>query len=513
MSKVKLFSEVDAVQAGWMRRLVYANPFSAEREQANRALLGSGYKGAGDLPGQVSGNSPLLVLLVEKAERLAAAARQRLVEHGVGGFDPEDLDRYVHVVYVILFHRFAADFDRMIKLAHRRGKCPGLDGLDRKFFSTLSHYSAVHGGNRLNIDPAQVFALSFQLRRAFYHIFSTIIGSSQAANQLRDRVWDSIFTHRAERYHRTLFQRMGDIATLVTGPSGSGKELVARGIGLSQYIPFDERSGAFAEDFIEGFYPINLSALSPTLIESELFGHRKGAFTGALGDREGYFESCGRWGSVFLDEVGETGADVQVKLLRVLQTRTFQRLGDTRAIAFRGKVIAATNRDLVREIREGRFREDFFFRLCADQIETPGLRDILQDDHEQLSDLVLFIAGRIAGLSEAESVTEETMAVIRKRLGPDYAWPGNFRELEQCVRNVIVSGDYRPPMNAVKPLAVGESAAVRGFSEGHLNHTELLRAYFAIVYKRKGGSLEAAARHLGVDRRTVKKYLVESGSQ
>ena len=156
-------------------------------------------------------------------------------------------------------------------------------------------------------------------------------------------------------YERSLYKHLADITTLITGPSGSGKELVARAIGLSRFIPFNESRGQFEEDFITAFYPLSLSALSPTLIESELFGHRKGAYTGALQDRKGYLEACGSYGSVFLDEIGETVPEIQVKLLRVLQTRQFQRLGDPEARLFEGKVIAATNRNLADELKEKRF--------------------------------------------------------------------------------------------------------------------------------------------------------------
>ena len=131
-------------------------------------------------------------------------------------------------------------------------------------------------------------------------------------------------------------------STLITGPSGTGKELVARAIGLSRYISFDPKKMDFTTDFSQSFHPLNLSALPSELIESELFGHKKGAFTGALQDRRGWLDVCGPNGSVFLDEVGDLAPSIQVKLLRVLHSRTFQPLGDTKERRFRGKIIAAT---------------------------------------------------------------------------------------------------------------------------------------------------------------------------
>ena len=173
-------------------------------------------------------------------------------------------------------------------------------------------------------EPAHTFACFSQLARAFLQIFSCIIGNSLSAARLRAAVWQSIFTHDMQRYRRALYASMGDFATLITGPSGTGKELVARAIALSRYVPFDGERLSFASDWADSFRAINLAALSPTLIESELFGHRRGAFTGAIQERKGWLEMCPPLGSVFLDEIGDLDVAIQVKLLRVIETRTFQ---------------------------------------------------------------------------------------------------------------------------------------------------------------------------------------------
>jgi DNA-binding NtrC family response regulator len=317
---------------------------------------------------------------------------------------------------------------------------------------------------------------------------------------LRARIWQSIFTHDMYRYLRALYPRMGDIITLITGPSGSGKELVARAIALSRYIPFDEKERQFTENFIETFYPINLTALSPTLIESELFGHRKGAFTGALQDRQGYLEKSGSCGTVFLDEVGDVDPVIQIKLLRLLQTRGFQRLGDTELLPFEGKIMAATNKDLVAEIENGSFREDFYYRLCADQVETPALKDILSGDGDELPYLVRYISEQVAGPAEADALTEEVCTWITRQLGPTYTWPGNFRELEQCVRNILVHREYHPHLVSTHRSITDE------IESGHLSADALLKAYATRIYAEVGDYKETA-RRLELDPRTVKKYI------
>ena len=149
------------------------------------------------------------------------------------------------------------------------------------------------------------------------------------------------------------------------------------------------------------------------------------------------------WGAVLLDEIGELDPATQVKLLRVLQNRQFQRLGETKIRQFEGRIIAATNRDLRREIESGRFREDLYYRLCADIIETPSLAAQTADNPDMLSDLVQQIAGRICP-DEQDALATEVLTWIQRSLPSDYHWPGNIRELEQCVRNVLISGSYVP---------------------------------------------------------------------
>ena len=139
---------------------------------------------------------------------------------------------------------------------------------------------------------------------------------------------------------------------------------------MSRYVPFDENKLMFAEEPENLSFPINIAALPGTLVESELFGHKRGSFTGAVQDKRGWLEECPPLGAVFLDEIGDLDAQIQVKLLRVIETRNFHSLGATNGQAhrFQGKLIAATNRNLGSAIRKGHFREDFYYRLCSDQI-------------------------------------------------------------------------------------------------------------------------------------------------
>jgi DNA-binding NtrC family response regulator len=496
-------------------RLVYTNPFLPERIDAERAVLGESFT-VSDRVWNVLGNPERELSNVgkigEQADAIARAARQRLSEGQKAS--ASDLELYEELVFYVLYHHSR---DRLAGLLENSPTNGGADserrppkvGFYAEFVRNAEFFLELPGRELPHPTVApHLFACFFQIRRAFHHIFANIIGRSIAAAQLRAAVWQSIFTHDVRRYFRVLYDRMGDFTTLITGPSGTGKELVARAIGMSRYIAFDPKTRTFGDGLAGSFHALNLSALSPTLIESELFGHRRGAFTGALEDRAGWLESCPPTGSVFLDEIGELDPLIQVKLLRVLQTRCFQRLGDTQDRQFKGKIIAATNRDLATEIAVGRFRKDFYYRLCSDMIHTPGLREQLHDSPDELRSLVLFIASRLAG-SEAEGLAEEVVHWVTRHLGADYAWPGNFRELEQCVRNILIRHEYVPPAAPARPAADELAAAMES---GSLTAEDLVQRYCKLVYSQTR-NYEETARRLGLDRRTVKSKVTAPASE
>ena len=496
-----LFRRDEQIVARAVSGLAQGNPFLPERIEHERQALGSAFVVAHpvwhlnvDRP-----ENPNVAALSARAAELLETARRRLDAGGRGARLVEDeADLYEDLVFYALFDRYADQFFALITepaAAARR-----VDVYDR-FARDLDRYLVTPAAGLASSATApHLFACGFQVRRAFHFIHRNILGGSMPAARLRAQVWQSIFTRDLKRYRRTLYQLLGDVTTLVTGPSGTGKELVARAVALSRYIPFDPATRRFTEDFASAFYPLNLSALSPTLIESELFGHRRGAFTGAVQDRAGWLEVCPRLGTVFLDEIGEIDRGLQVKLLRVIETRAFQRLGDTRDRAFRGKIVGATNRELGSEMQAGRFRADLYYRLCGDLIRTPSLREQLDDQPGERRALVRAIVERVAGVEGADLLAEEVERWIDTRLGVAYGWPGNFRELEQCVRNVMIRGEYHPS-SSTSPTS--ERRLTDGLLDGSLTADALLRRYCTMVYA-KTGSYQETARRLELDRRTIR---------
>jgi transcriptional regulator with PAS, ATPase and Fis domain len=357
------------------------------------------------------------------------------------------------------------------------------------------------------MDPSpHLFALAFQLSRAFQALFRSIRGASALSQELRASVWNSVFTADRRRYERALFERMHETSTLILGPSGTGKELVATAIGASRYVSFDEKRRRFTEDIAGSFLPLNVAALPAQLVEAELFGHKKGAFSGAVMDRVGFLESCPEHGTLFLDEIGELSVDLQIKLLRTLQTRRFFRVGETAEREFSGKLVSATNRDLQLAQREGRMRSDFYYRICADVVHTPALREQLADRPEDLQLLVQNVCDRLLPTQEVDAFAEQAVTILQQAGALEYAWPGNVRQLEQCVRAILVRGKL-PTWPAAEPSVDAVTREERSLHEvlaaSELSAEDLIEHYARAVYEQTGNYSETA-RRLGLDRRTIK---------
>ncbi|MGD0667998.1 MAG: sigma 54-interacting transcriptional regulator [Bryobacteraceae bacterium] len=481
--------------------LAFCNPFLPERILHERAALGAEFVDdepvwsfSVDEPDRRRSN---VWRIAARLEEFCPRLRQKLA-NGAAANQP-DLILYEDVVLNLLYQRYYPRFLEAGFGAHREAGSARWRFYDR-FLADWRHFLEIDNRSLPSCyEPVHTFACFRQIQCAFERIFQNIIGNSVPAARLRAAVWQSIFTHDMRRYRRTLFERMSEFATLITGPSGTGKELVARAIAQSRYLPFDARRVTFPGDDEAPFFPINISALSPTLVESELFGHRRGSFTGAVADRKGWLETCSELGSVFLDELGDLELAIQVKLLRVIETRTFHSVGDTSSRRFQGKLIAATNRDLAADIRTGRFREDLYYRLCSDQISTPSLSQQLSDSPQMLREVVVHMARKVAG-AEAEELASEAVAWVEHNLGPGYSWPGNYRELEQCVRNVLIRHDYKP---SAQPVRDPGDELARELRSGQLTAEQLLSRYCAYIYNQTG-SYEETARRLQLDRRTVK---------
>jgi Nif-specific regulatory protein len=272
---------------------------------------------------------------------------------------------------------------------------------------------------------------------------------------------------------------------LIEGESGTGKELVAQAIHYNS----PRSSGPFIK--------VHCGALPESLIESELFGHVRGAFTGATADRPGRFELAHR-GTLFLDEVGDIPTSIQIKLLRVLQERELERVGSARTLEVDARLIASTNRDLLTLVEQGRFREDLYYRLCVFPIRVPPLRKRKGD----VPALVEYLLARLA-MASGRAVPELGGGVLEMLLS--YHWPGNVRELEACLERavlvaqngVIRCADLPPTLQTAEATGTGPPGSLRFLVESYE------RDLLADALETSGGNMAAAARTLGCSQRMV----------
>ncbi len=288
-----------------------------------------------------------------------------------------------------------------------------------------------------------------------------------------------------------------DSAVLITGETGTGKELIARAV--------HRLSHRHARTFVK----LNCAAIPTGLLESELFGHEKGAFTGAVERRTGRFELADG-GTLFLDEVGDIPAELQPKLLRVLQEQEFERLGSARTIRVNVRLVAATHRNLERMVAEGKFRQDLYYRLHVFPVRLPALRERPEDIPELARHFVDLFARRFG--KTIESIPPETMAALQR-----YPWPGNVRELEHLMERAVIltsGSELRVPLAALISVSVPDAAARDESRHGPITLRESERDLICRALNECGwviGGPQGAAARLGLKRTTLLSRMKKLG--
>jgi len=353
-----------------VNRAVLSNPFSAERDRIDKEI-------AGRLPGNDR------IEQIDAAIREVSSRLKILRQKGrldVGRYAGEDRRIMERSLAFDVFYSYVDELDKHIQDQIARGAKP----LVVTFANDMLEDMQVGGISRA--AAIRYLEYSFQFRRAYFFVYRGLIECSVGMRRLRERLWNNVFTSDTDIYDRHLRDRMEDFSTLILGETGTGKGTVAAAIGQSGFIPFNDQTRCFAESFTRSFIELNLSQFPETLIESELFGHRKGAFTGATYNHEGVFSRCSRYGAIFLDEIGEVSQPIQIKLLKVLEDRQFSPVGSHDVSRFEGRIIAATNRPLEDIVSRKILRDDFLYRMCSDVIIVPPLRQRIEEDPRELED-------------------------------------------------------------------------------------------------------------------------------
>jgi len=303
---------------------------------------------------------------------------------------------------------------------------------------------------------------------------------------------------------RTIFSQIQkvaetDLSVLVRGESGSGKELVAQAI--HQRSPRAERP----------FVAVNCAAISRELVESELFGHEKGAFTGASARRIGRFEAASG-GTIFLDEIGDMPLETQAKVLRVLESRSFERVGGNRPIVADVRVVAATHRDLEAEVARGRYREDLYYRLKVVELVVPPLRERLED----LPSLVNRFLEQLASRLKRDERRISARALARLA---EHTWPGNVRELRHAIEQaaVFAPGDAIEEADLrlgapLDPRGASDAGSTTSFSEAKRRAVDdFERRFLTNALARHGGNISQTADAIGMARQSLQQKLKELG--
>lgn len=394
---------------------------------------------------------------------------------------------------VVLDHGLP-DEDGIRALVRLRGKCPEVPVIMLTGFNDAE--TAVRA---LKAGADDYLTKPFELDRLFNVIHEACRARKQAladpaagATEPLREIEESRRNSRSPRM-RELFRQMEkaaqlDITVLLTGESGTGKTYIAREI--------HRLSPRAAEAFI----PVSCPALPRELLESELFGHERGAFTGATAARAGRFEQASK-GTIFLDEIGDLPGELQPKLLTVLQDQEFFRIGGNRILRTEARIIAATNIDLQTRVADGRFREDLYYRLNILELHLPPLRDRVED----LPDLIRSVIRRIADKRGVEpwQVSPSAFEVLRK-----HHWPGNIRQLENVLERATAFAEGSElDEKDVLPLMDDRSAANAAGSNRIRTLHEVERQAFIDAYQRSGRNKAQTARDLGIAERTVYNLL------
>ncbi len=333
------------------------------------------------------------------------------------------------------------------------------------------------GGLETFRDISQNLWMHDELER--HYGYTNIIGRSQAMQKVYEVISSLMST---------------DTSVLIQGESGTGKELIAR--ALHFYGPRRDKS----------FVAVNCSALPEGLLESELFGHAKGAFTGAIRDHMGKFELA-NGGSLFLDEIGEISLSIQVKLLRVLEEREFQRIGDNKSIKVDIRLITATNKDLYKKTVEGSFRDDLYYRLSVFPVHLPPLR-------ERIEDIPLLVSHFIRKFNKQMGRTIQGIANQVLELLEAYSWPGNVRELANAMEHAFVhcKGLLIHPSDLPHHVVnAAPAASVRISPKAHQRLDSIERELLVQELERANWKKSAVAKRLGMSRATLWRKMEKFG--
>jgi transcriptional regulator with GAF, ATPase, and Fis domain len=381
-----------------------------------------------------------------------------------------------------------------------------------------------------------LLGLCYQMYRAWYFPWKLIPGAAPATARARASILEACVGKDVAAYYRQgLWRTMAEQPVLITGETGTGKELAAKCIAGARFLPFDVQTKRFAAAPLAGHHVVNLSDASSSLFDAQLCGHVRGAFTGATEDAPGYLGLAAGGGTLVFDEFGEISNDIQVKLLRPVENRVYRRVGDGETRAVGGRFVFSTNRDLAAMVRRGKFREDLYTRVNVLRVVMPPLRRILREAPDERWH---YVHGFVAEMLHQSQESWDGWAykieadIARHRAGE--TWRGNLRALRNHVRQAVLSsgliseGTDRQPDTGPEPGSLAASSDRRApasrrrresdrpeepslltpdaLSRG-MSLDDWIRYIVTVTYAMSGRNKNETARRLEIDWRTVSQWI------
>jgi len=482
-------SEIDFLRL--VSTAALANPFGGERDEVDRELFA-----------RMSGSTELLT-----TKSIGTVTQEILAKAGLSNFrKTSDLSPNLRQISTdaalfAVFHKFMDEFDNFIQEQQKNiGKNLKLP-FASDIVSEFEHYGFAE-------QTEHLVAIFFQMRRAFFFISKFVTGEANCVRELRVHLWRSLFTHDLRFYLDSMHESLENFSILLLGETGVGKSQAAAALGRCAYIPFSARTSTFSASFLDIYIPANISEYSANLLESELFGHKKGSFTGALESYDGLLGRTHINGVLFLDEIGELSLPLQVKLLRVLQERIYSPVGSHEQRRFSGRLVSATNADIFSKVKSGLFRPDLYYRLASDVIQLPPLRQRLAESENEALEIATRLLSRFVKSPDTKFV-KRCLNNVLGQLPKDYNWPGNVREFEQYLRSSILhdSSWYQNARTKIQINGEQETDVMTAWNTAQWSADEMLAAYVKDTY-RQLGTYEKVAQRLKLDWRTVKKWTV-----
>jgi len=265
--------------------------------------------------------------------------------------------------------------------------------------------------------------------------------------KLRHDLWNTIFTYDFKLYEQFLWESIRSVSTVFTGESGVGKATAARAVVCSGFVPFEDKTMTFVEPFTDFFKVVNLAQHSGVRLESELFGHQKGAYSEAVENYQGVLSRCSSYDVIYLDEISKMPDPVQAKLSSVLQFRNFTPVGGHSSQSFAGRIMASSRVSSKELVEAGQLREDLYYQLCVNEIHIPPLRQRFKELPDEFEMMIRHVIRQFTG-QDSDNLVGRVIEGLHDHVRPGYHWPGNISELEQIVKKILLVRNYESrPLN------------------------------------------------------------------